>query len=111
MTIVIRPGKYLIEKSRRRLLGVIAVVGTGGSVPKPVQDALNEFAREVAPGNTPKILGLEREAIQRAMKQMSGRILILIPGTGLRWADSSKSLAAALRGTGWNVPADKLSQM
>ncbi len=108
MPIIVKPGRYLIEKSRRRIIGVIALVGTGGSVPKPVQTALDSFASSIHAGQPKNIQNQERDALRVAMKTMSGRFLILTD-SGLRWADSPKGLAAAMRNTGWKPPADQLA--
>jgi len=118
MVFVIRPGRYLIEKSRRRIIGVIAKVGTGGSVPKPVQTALDAFAHGLADGHSGKmaktIVDNERETIRAGMKQMHGSWLVISP-SGLRWAlgngEDLKVIKTTLRNSGWNPPAAQLDEL
>jgi hypothetical protein len=112
MSFTVKPGKYLIEKSRRRIIGVIARVGTGGSVPAPVQAAVDAYRQSLAAsGSDPKA---ERETIRRSMKKMHGTWLVLSPA-GLRWSakgkdldEDKKAIKIALRNSGWSPPADQL---
>jgi hypothetical protein len=120
MTFVVRPGKYLIEKTRRSIVGVIALVGTGGSVPKPAQEALDAYTRSLAAahGGDKTILSAERSNIREAMRKFHGWWLILSPA-GLRWvqpgpiaaiagADEGK-IKTALKNAGWSsIPAAQL---
>lgn len=121
MAFVLRPGKYLIEKTRRQTVGVIAHVGTGGSVPAPVQKIVDDFAHQIAsqyPGShAAQVVKGEREAIRSGMKQMAGAWLIVSPA-GLRWAAAGtsldtnmKSIKTALRNCGWNPPQDQLDAL
>ena len=112
MAFTVKPGKYLIEKSRRSLIGVIARVGTGGSVPGPVQAAIDGYRQSLVAGGADS--KAERETIRAGMKKMHGTWLVLSPA-GLRWASSGKdaeadkkSIKVALRNSGWNPPADQL---
>lgn len=115
MTFAVKPGKYLIEKTRRNVVGVIAHVGTGGSVPSPVQAALDAYADSLAAGGSdPKH---ERATIRSGMKQMAGTWLLISPA-GLRWADGGADAQAArrairtmLRNSGWNVPTEQLDAL
>lgn len=110
MPITVKPGKYLIERSRRRTVGVIAHVGTGGSVPKPVQAAVNAYADSIHAGSSKTIQSQERAALHVAMKAMAGRWLVL-SSVGMRWADSQKAIGATLRNSGWKPPADQLAAL
>lgn len=120
MPIVVKPGKYLIEKSRRRLIGVIALVGTGGSVPAPVQAALNSFAASVHPGQASSVHRQERSSLQTALRGKSGLWLVMAP-TGVHWAvpdgkglyevAAVRAIKHVLRGSGWNPPADQLDRL
>lgn len=108
-------GKYLIEKSRRQMIGVIARVGTGGSVPRPVQEVLNAYVESLAAGtsgaNAKELIAGEREQIRNAMKQMQHTWLILSPA-GLRWTTkgdtSLDAIKKALKNSGWKVGAEDL---
>ena len=122
MTMIVRPGKYLIEKTRRSLVGVIAKVGTGGSVPKPVQEAIDSYIDSLAAGqkgaDAKMIRDTERQVIRQGMKKMQGTWMIL-SGSGLRWitvgfATWDKEIASmqqALRGTGWSPNKTELAQL
>jgi len=114
MAFVIKPGRYLIEKTRRHTVGVIALVGTGGSVPKPVQEAINAYTRSL--GESGSDVDQERATIRAGMKQMQGTWLVVSPA-GLRWAmpasaaDAMKSIKTTLRNSGWNPPAEQLDEL
>jgi hypothetical protein len=121
MAFVIKPGKYLIEKSRRRVIGVIAWVGTGGSIPKPVQAVLNDYKRSLAQGHrgadAATIREIEGESIASTMKSMQGALVILSP-SGLRWSHAGadinatkKALKTALKNSGWNPPDEHLDDL
>jgi hypothetical protein len=115
MPFVIKPGKYLIEKTRRHVVGAIALVGTGGSVPKAAQAALDGYIHSL--GRSGSDVEAERATIRDAMKGKSGWWLVLSPA-GLRWAVGGaglreeadiKAIKIALKNSGWNPPADKIS--
>jgi hypothetical protein len=115
MTFIVKRGKYLIEKTRRNTVGVVALVGTGGSVPKLVQDAVNGYARHL--GRSGSDEEEERKTIRAGMKQMQGTWLVLSP-SGLRWASASgkvdedkKSIKTALRNSGWSPPSEQLDEL
>lgn len=119
MAFVLRPGKYLIERSRRRTIGAIARVGTGGSVPAPIQAVIDDYARSIAGHGTlsATMLAGEKKAIGMGMKRMAGTWLV-ISEAGLRWASAGrtpdatlKSIRNALRSTGWSPPADQLEAL
>lgn len=119
MAFVIRPKKYLIEKSRRHLTGVIARVGTGGSVPKQVQAAIDDYARSLAGGkkDSATIYKGERDAIRDGMKRMQGTWLVL-SSVGLRWVApghgkqaEEDAIKKALRNSGWSVPVEQLREL
>ena len=119
MAFVVRPGKYLIEKSRRRLIGLVAHVGTGGSVPKAAQAAIDEFVKSLAAGHrgadAKTIVSGEREAIQAGMKKMQGSWVIL-SAAGLRWILPDKlsvedAIKKALKNSGWSVPVEQIRQL
>jgi hypothetical protein len=122
MTFVVRPGKYLIEKTRRSIVGVLALVGTGGSIPKSAQEALNSFTHSLAAGHSGKeattILRGESESIRAAQKRMQGTWLLL-SSAGLRWVHrgpaaflgaggDEQAIKKALKSSGWNPPAAQL---
>lgn len=115
MSYTIRPGRYLVERTRRQLVGVIAKVGTGGSVPGPVQDALTAYVNSVAEaspgGNKREIAKTEMGVIKDAMKRLQGTWLVLYGG-GLMWVypgkDTESDLKKAVKKAGWNVGAEHL---
>jgi hypothetical protein len=118
MTTTVRPGKYLIEKTRRSLVGVIARVGTGGSVPAPVQQAINTYIDSAVDAGK-AVRASEHQIVRQGMKKMQGTWMILSVGAGLRWvtigfASWEKEISGiqnALKGTGWNPPKTLLAQL
>ena len=108
MSFTVKPGKYLIEKTRRNTVGVIALVGTGGSVPGPVQQAINAYAASLARSGSS--VHHERETIRAGMKQMQGTWLVLSPA-GIRWAYEATRVPVALRNSGWSPPKDQLAAL
>jgi hypothetical protein len=121
MAIVVRPGRYLIEKTRRQTRGIIAHVGTGGSVPAVIQAALNSFTQSLASaykGAHAKTMAKgERDALRASMKQMHGTWLVMSPA-GVRWvqpgrtaADTIRGIKSALANSGWNLSAAELAPL
>lgn len=115
MTFVVKPGKYLVEKTRRNTVGVVALVGTGGSVPKLVQEAIDGYARHL--GRSGSDEDEERKTIRAGMKQMQGTWLVISPA-GLRWAmpghgveSARKAIKTTLRNSGWDPPAEQLNEL
>lgn len=117
MTITVRRGRYLIERTRRQLVGVIAQVGTGGSIPGPAQAALEAYVESVAAGqrgaDRKKIFRTEMSVIRDAMKRLQGTWLVL--HGGLRWVHVSKNpeaeLQKALKSAGWSLGAEHLRSL
>lgn len=115
MAVTIKPGKYLIDRSRRMFRGALARVGTGGSVPGPAQTALDGYIASLkAQGSDPK---MERETIRSGMKRLAGSWMLLSP-SGLRWVyaegsaeKTKKAIQTALRSSGWTVPAAQLDEL
>jgi hypothetical protein len=118
MAFVVRPGKYLIEKTRRKLVGAIAYVGTGGSVPAPVQAALDGYAKSLAArhrrADAQLVERTEKKILRAGMKKMQGTWLI-VTRDGVRWAhmaqNSRANLRSALKSVGWSIPVEQLDAL
>lgn len=122
MSIVVRPGKHLVEKTRRQLVGVIARIGTGGSVTKPAQEALDAYVEALADGYTGEhkkmMLAGEKKTIRDSMKRYHGGWIVLSAGGGLRWVlpegafmweAQEKAILKALKGSGWSPPKEQVN--
>lgn len=107
MAIAIKHGKFLIERSRRRTVGVVALIGRGGSVAAPVQAVLDAFAQGTA--GSGKNLAAEKHAIRDALKRMAGRYLVL-GGAGLAFAETPRQIRTILGHQKWRLSQTSLDE-
>ncbi len=109
MAIDLRPEKYLIDKSRRRVNGVLVTIGSGGTVPGRFQKMLDEIASSQTGGRR-EFVAKAKQDMRSAMKSMQGRILVLTHNSSLMFVDSASALRNALRASRWSVPETKLAE-
>jgi len=105
MAISIKPGRWLLDCSRRKTRGAIALVGSGGTLPKQFETMLSRIAREEV---GPAYLGKERGSMHAALRSMQGSYVLITSGR-IMFVSDAKGLRAAMRSAGWSVPQHALS--